>query len=295
MYNFQSGYPVGSEQWCVDLSAFINDAIDADSIAEYEEAERRKHLGVSEIGHPCARKIWYGFRWVKMERHTGRMYRLFNRGHAEEHKIIHRLRRIGIEATDIDPATGKQYRIQNDFNRHMGGSLDSLLTITWPGFPIPNMLGEYKTHSKKSFDKLEKSGVRATKPQHYTQMCIYGKRTGQQYGLYVPVCKDDDRIKVSVVKLDYDHATMYEEKGCGIIESQTPPRRISEKITYPECRLCPYAGPCHLGKPVEKNCRSCRNAYPLPDGTWRCRIYHNGQIPDYLIAHGCPDYWQPIA
>ena len=254
---FRSGYDPGTDQWCTDVSQYISDLIETDSYNELKEDERRTHLGVSEIGHPCARKVWFGFRWVFDKDHDGRMRRLFKRGHDEEAKIIHRLQRIGIQASDRDPVTGKQFRITNELNRHFGGSLDSLLVFAWNDFPIPHMLGEYKTHNKASFDKMVKYGLKGTKPQHYTQMCIYGKRFGMRYGLYVAVCKDDDRIKPIVVALDWRQADIYEEKADKIIRAQQAPPRISEVNTHRECKLCDFAGICHLGQPAERNCRSC--------------------------------------
>lgn len=296
-FEFTSPHAPGSESWCDHLSAEINRLIDIDSVNEYATAERRTHLGVSEIGHPCSRKIWYGFRWVKFQIFTGDMYRLFQRGHDEEPRLIHRLNRIGIHASDINPETGTQWRITNDFNRHFGGSMDSILTFTWTNFPLPRMIGEYKTHNDNSFKKHLSGGVMSAKPQHYTQMNIYGKRMGIDYGLYVPVNKNNDKIKVQVVKLDHGAATMYEKKADEIIRSQEPPRRIAERDTHPECRSCNFRGVCHLGQPVEKNCRSCRYATANPAGGWDCAVYTNagyGQIPEELIATGCNEYWAPI-
>lgn len=290
---FKSGHAVGSDQWCADLSHFISDLIETDSYNELKDEDRRTHLGVSEIGHPCARKIWYGFRWVFEKDFDGRMRRLFKRGHDEEAKIVYRLQRIGINASDRDPTSGKQYRISNEFNRHFGGSLDSLLYIEWPDFPMPYMLGEYKTHNKKSFDRLVKNGLKGSKPQHYTQMCIYGKRFGQTHGLYIAVCKDDDAIKPIVVTLDWRQAEMYEAKADKIIRAEKAPPRISERPTHRECTLCDYVGQCHMGQPYQRNCRSCENALPTPDGEWRCKAANGVVLPKEYIPVGCA-YWRPI-
>lgn len=294
-FEFVSPHAPGSESWCDHLSAEVNRLIDLDSVNEYATAERRTHLGVSEIGHPCSRKIWYGFRWVKLQIFAGDMYRLFKRGHDEEPRLIHRLNRIGIHASDIDPATGKQYRITNDFNRHFGGSLDSILTFMWRQFAIPRMIGEYKTHNDNSFKKHLKEGVMGAKPQHYTQMNIYGKRMGIDYGLYVPVNKNNDKIKAQVVRLDHRQADMYEKKADEIIRSNVPPARIAERDTHPECRGCNFRGICHLKQPIEKNCRSCMHATANPAGGWDCAVFAAyGQIPETLIETGCNEHWRPI-
>lgn len=76
----------------------INSAIEAD-----QEDPRRRHLGGSLIGRKCSREIWYGFRWAKKNTHSGRMLRLFNRGHREEERLVAWLRRIGVELYEFAP------------------------------------------------------------------------------------------------------------------------------------------------------------------------------------------------
>lgn len=60
----------------------------------------RGHLGASQIGGRCARQAWYGFRWAYAENATGRMRRLWNRGHEEEDRLIRWLRATGYEVRD---------------------------------------------------------------------------------------------------------------------------------------------------------------------------------------------------
>ena len=70
----------------------------------------RSHLGASLIGGECSREIWYGFRWVKKPKFSGRILRLFNRGHLEEARFIAMLLTIGCQVWQQD-GHGKQYRI----------------------------------------------------------------------------------------------------------------------------------------------------------------------------------------
>lgn len=60
----------------------------------------RPHLGASEVGKPCDRRLVYGFRHAVVKRHDGRLLRLFNRGHREEPSIVASLRRIGFEVRE---------------------------------------------------------------------------------------------------------------------------------------------------------------------------------------------------
>lgn len=80
--------------------------------------EGRKHLGASVIGRRCPRQIWYAFRWTHITQHTGRLHRLFKRGHEEEFRFVEYLRGMGCEVRDYrkrlieyDGVEGHQYDV----------------------------------------------------------------------------------------------------------------------------------------------------------------------------------------
>lgn len=284
------------------LAAKISEAVEAESITAFEEGPRW-HLGASVIGDPCERKAWNAFRWLKQERFSGRMYRLFNRGHMEEPRFIDRLRGIGFEVFEFD-GDGKQYKISGH-KGHYGGSLDSVFVLP-PQFGLSfPLLGEYKTHSEKSFtklagpvlkktpeivrDKAKAEGVRKSKPQHYAQMCAYGQAYGLKYGLYCAVNKNTDELYFEVVELDWNHAAVMYDKAGRVIFSQTPPPKISESPAFFDCKWCHFSPICHYASPVEKNCRSCEHAYPDEGGEWYCRI-NEAILPRETVPIGCPQY-----
>ena len=108
------------------LSAKIKADIDKYCVDKYS-GEHRKHLGASVMGEACARKLWYIFRWVKKEKFSGRMLRLFQVGHTAEARFADYLEGIGLIVQLCDPKTGEQRRI-SDHNGHFGGSLDGVAT-----------------------------------------------------------------------------------------------------------------------------------------------------------------------
>lgn len=57
----------------------------------------RSHLGASVLGVDCDRERWYTYRWATKRDFEGRMLRLFDRGHKEEHRFVTWLRLIGCE------------------------------------------------------------------------------------------------------------------------------------------------------------------------------------------------------
>lgn len=292
---FKSPHEVGSELWCEALSAHISERVEADSVAEFREPEPgRWHLGASEIGKPCSRALWYSFRWTLKVEHPGDRHRLFQRGHSEEPKFVARLARIGIQVSDRDPATGKQYQMVHATEPHYGGSYDGIGVVPWVPPEVSTMVTEFKTHNDNSFNKLVKDGVRKSKPQHYTQMCCYGEHSKLRYGLYCAVNKNTDALYWRVVPLQWSLGELSLKKAIHVIRSQTPPTRVSENSSYFECKFCDYRNICHLGAPVEKNCRSCKHATPnKQDKEWTCSLYA-GVIPREFVPKGC-DSWTPIA
>lgn len=258
--------------------------------------ERRKYLGGSQIGKPCERALWYSFRWcaesdyinAKGENHKGRMFRLFNRGHREEERILEWLRGIGCEVQDLDPATGKQWRMSGS-NGHYGGSCDGKIKLP-TGFGYDDwMLAEFKTHNDKSWKKMQEEGVIVAKPEHYGQMCAYGIKMSLEYALYVAVNKDTDAIYIEIVRLDPAWGEQMNAKADRIINSPVPPPKLRENSAHFDCKFCDFAAVCHSGKPYDKSCRSCKFAQPVEGGQWLCHNF--GQhIPAEFMPKGCDAY-----
>lgn len=266
--------------------------------------EPRTHLGASEIGDNCSAKLWGNFRWLKREDHSGRMLRLFKRGHYEEPHFISWLRGIGFDVREHD-AEGKQFRIIG-VNGHFGGSCDGMaMPPARYGLPGPLLL-EFKTHNAKSFAKLagkqdlttgirsNGEGVRVSKPKHYSQMCAYGRGFGLEFGLYVAGNKDNDELYFEIVPLDWRHADDLFRKAEAVISSQEQPAKISMVATYFECKYCHLSPICFKGEKPEKNCRSCKFAVPVENGQWNCSYLDMSYILNEVeIKIGCVNY-EPI-
>lgn len=284
-----------SDQDKAQLAAMIRNDIDSFSIATYRDDEERSHLGASLIGDDCAARLWYGFRWFKGEEHSGRMLRLFNRGHETEPRLVGWLRGIGFDVQEFDAASGKQWRM-NAVAGHFGGSLDGRLGIPeryLAAFAelrkLPGFLLEMKTHNTKSFVHLVNKTVRVAKPQHYAQMCCYGRAYGYRYGLYVAVNKNDDDIYIEVVELDFKIADSYILKAQDIINARVRPAQVAKNAAFFQCKTCVFADICHNGAKGNVNCRSCAFAVPVEGGEWRCERF-NGIIPKDFIKTGCPSH-----
>lgn len=254
------------------------------------DAPFRSHLGASMIGRKCGRDIWYGWRWHTKPHFSGRLMRLFNRGHLEEARFIAMLLSIGVQVFQQDE-NGNQFRI-SELNGHFGGSGDGV------GVGVPDLapgsaaLLEFKTHNDKSFAKLagknwakfvsamidpklppeafEGEGVREAKPEHYVQMQTYMRKMGIPVALYAAVNKNDDSIYMELVMLDTRIADEFLERGRKIVMLRTAPARISNSPGWYECKFCDHRPVCHLKAAPDRNCRSCAYSDPFEDGKWYC-------------------------
>jgi len=259
-------------------------AIDAAHEArEAANSRIRKHMGVSYLGHSCDRWLWFQFRWAVQEKFDGRMLRLFRRGQLEEEQIIADLRAIGVVIS------GEQTRL--NFGKHVQGSIDGIAESGVPGAEKTRHLLEFKTHNKKSFNDLLKNGVKRSKNQHWFQMQAYMHGAGLERALYVAVCKDDDRLYTERIRYDREEAERWIARGQQIALLDEPPRGISEKPEYFECKFCAAWDLCHGSKLVrEVHCRTCAHATPEPDGTWTCAIANGQVIPTDFQPRGCDQH-----
>src|SRR6201996_7448819 len=111
-----------------DIKEKIEDGLEEYSLKIHAQ-EPRTHLGISEIGEECKRKLYYKFRWFEFEKFDGRMQRLFARGHREEERYINYLEGIGCKVYRFDN-NGKQFRV-NGVMGHYGGSCDGVVITPW--------------------------------------------------------------------------------------------------------------------------------------------------------------------
>ena len=231
----------------------------------------RDYLGWSELGEPCERRLWYGFRHAGREAIGGQLARLFDTGHREEARVLDELKALGYEVFDRDPATGGQFAIESH-GGHLRGHLDAVVrglpeaAKTWHLFDV-------KTIKAKKFDELLKKGLRAMYPKYYAQGQGYMGHQGLDRAAFLFACKDDDRIHLERFEFDAAEFKKLEQKAGRIIDASEPPQRLSEDPAWFECKFCPFHALCHGQAVPEVNCRTC--AHSTPDtqregGTWTC-------------------------
>lgn len=274
------------------------------SLAIYKAYENkhegpRRYLGASVIGKPCARALWYEFRWCGRQVFEGRMLRLFQTGSIEECRIVHNLKEIGIEVHEVDSETKQQFAV-SALGGHFKGHLDgSCLNV--PDSPVAWHVLEMKTHSEKSFNAVKSKGVRESKPEHFAQMQIYMHLTGMERALYFAVNKNTDEIYTERIKYDFGEASRIMAMARSIITTAEPPEKISDNREFFQCRWCCHNSRCHGPLPTEPavpcgvTCRSCCHATAVigdddnAAGVWRCEK-HGKSLADAEQERACDDH-----
>lgn len=247
----------------------------------------RPHLGASQIGMPCDRRLWYVFRWAEREQFDGRMLRLFDHGKREEARVVEELRGIGCQVWADDG--GAQFRVATH-GGHFGGSMDGVV-LGLPEASKAYHVVEIKTHGVKSFASLLKDGVRKSKPQHWAQMQTYMHLTGIDRALYYAVEKDTDTLYLERVEHDEAEAEKLQARALRIIQASEPPLRLSDDPAWYECKWCPFHSVCHGQAAPEVNCRTCVRSTPEMDGDSRWSCSKQGRdltVDDQRV--GCPSH-----
>lgn len=213
------------------------------------------------------------------------MLLLFKRGQDEEVRIVQHLRRIGAHVSN----TGN-HQISFDFGSHVKGSCDGIVEGL-PHAPKTKAILECKTHSDKSFKELKEKGVKAAKPMHWVQCCVYGYGAKLDRALYFAVNKNTDEIYTEWLHLDKDVAKKAIARGQRLALSDRMPEPISTDPSWYQCKMCHAHEFCHQTKLTKHvNCRTCAHSTAKEDSTWRCERHDADGIPVEFQRQACESH-----
>lgn len=250
----------------------------------YRQQPPRPHLGASQIGEECTRKLWYAFRFCLYPQFDQRILRLFETGQKEEARILENLRKAGIQIWDRDGQRQISFQM---FGGHYSGSVDAI----GKGFPEsqkPHVI-EIKTSNTKNFKALKKNGVQISNHKHYCQMMQYMKWSNLDRAYYICVCKDTDEIYGERIHFDKDFAQSLESKAHYIICASNPPDKLGESETDFRCKFCEFKRLCWNDNLPEINCRTCCHSNPSKIDGWECeRHKHPLSVQQQFV--GCDSH-----
>lgn len=258
------------------------------------EQKPRPYLGMSSLGGPCARALWYGLHWVSVKPIPARVSRIFERGDWEEHRIVRDLKAAGVECFRRD-AEGNKIEITGAINEeqeeligfagHAKGHPDGRC-VGLPEAPVAEHLLEFKSANDKNFQKFVKLGVKSANPTYYGQTQRYMKKMKLKRTLFVVTNKNDESRYYERIILDDDYAASLEEKEQHIIMSDSPLDKIGGP-TWWECKFCDHKPVCHHGEVPLRNCRTCDHSDMENDGKWTCGANGGKELSINEQRDGC--------
>lgn len=260
----------------------------------------REHLGMSGIGHPCSRKIWYGFRWCDKSVFSAATLYNFEDGNRCEAIVAERIKSVKEVRLDTeDLKTGKQFNFKF-FGGHFAGSLDgAMVGLDEAVFPKVWHVWECKSVNQKSFDQIvklaeedESKALEAFSFTYYAQAVCYMKAAGLK-NHYTVFCSAGARNSFGVATSanDFLAKTLF-DKAEKIITSKKIPDRVAESKSFYMCKMCEFSSICHDSKIANVNCRTCVNSKPVMEGSeaqWFCRV-HNKMLSKQDQINACDSH-----
>lgn len=241
----------------------------------------RNYLGMSEVGHPCDRYIWFRFRQFTKIPTESRMYLLFRFGDKVEELICTYLREAGYKLENAWPDEQAAYSALGGILRgHSDGAI-------W--LPEGKALLECKSANKKKFQAFSLAGVRATYEKYYWQAQLYMGCGNLDRALFIVLNKDDSNIYTEIVpfnKADFDWML---SRIATIVSLPTWPAPVD----IPDCQYCDYRLHCKTEEGVQTthNCMTCNMLKVMinTEAQYFCRHHAH----PFLLHHtnmSCADY-----
>lgn len=297
----------------VDNRLLIEQAIED----QVTQGEMRGYLGLSQIGEPCSRKLWYDFRFCSKKEFPARVVRLFQRGHREEPIIIADLRKAGVKVFTPDECLEMGYSVVEMKNGerqvevvagygHIKGHGDGL-GINIPDAPKTLHYLEFKTmkegKSKTSkrkpthFHALREHGVEEAQPQYWAQCQTMMRLLKSTRTLFIAANKNNDDRHYERIRLDLSMANELLKRGEGIILSEFPLNRLpptNGRSHNWKCNFCDHKEICLERAEPLRNCRTCQYCDIESEGKWSCSEKGDNLNKYWLPLEkqivGCPDW-----
>lgn len=220
-------------------------------VLKHTKESRRTYLGMSSIGDPCSRRLWYSYHNHIEENYDAATIMRFEDGHRSEDLMAQRLKATdGISLVTSDDS-GNQFEVQ-DFEEQFKGHLDGII---WGLIQAPNKehVWEGKCVNEKKFkdflDIKAKFGEKNTLAKwdeiYYAQAQAYMGYTGINRH-YLTVCTPGGRRWEAVrTEFDQNEFDKIRDKAKRILNAKIPLAKLSNDPNWFQCKWCNYWNRCH--------------------------------------------------
>lgn len=238
-----------------------NEARDADYRARTPEA-MRPAIGAGRLGNECLRAIAYQYHRTPTDpgrEFSGRLYRIFARGHRAESAMPGYLRAAGFTIL-TENAAGRQFRYDlckyEDGKGRIKGMIDGVITagpeflslgtdyfkLSYP------MLWENKELGAKGFAKLKKLGLRGYGGDYFPQVQLGMFHLGltDNPALFTVTSADTQEIYAELIPADAQAIQTAIDRGVRVIDTRDPEEmpRVAKNATDFRCKFCDFADRC---------------------------------------------------
>ena len=234
------------------LSERFEALVDAGLQAREQQQARRQYLGASRLGVSCERQLQYEYAQAPVDpgrEFSGRILRIFERGHRMEDAMVGWLRAAGF-ILKTEGKDGQQFGFSVADGK-LQGHCDGVFVGGPEGFAYP-ALWECKALGSKSWTDLAKKGLAASKPVYAAQVAIYQTYLGlfDNPAIFTAVNADSMEIYTELVPFDAALAQKMSDRAVRVIQAteagELLPRGFAQADHF-ECRFCSYAERCWGG------------------------------------------------
>src|SRR5690606_21088624 len=186
------------------LSDRMQALVDAALEIERDATAPREYLGASRLGASCERQLQYEYVKAPVDHgrnFSGRLLRIFERGHQTEYMVIRWLRLAGF-TLKTEGRNGEQFGFSVADGK-LRGHCDGVLVAGPDGFAYP-ALWENKCLGAKSWNDLAKKGLAISKPVYAAQVAVYQAYLGlhEHPAIFTAVNADSMEIYTEAVPFD---------------------------------------------------------------------------------------------
>ncbi len=231
------------------LSGQIEALMDRALETERDATPPRDYLGASRLGAACERQLQYEYAKAPVDHgkgFSGRLLRIFERGHRTEDMVIRWLRMAGYTLKTED-ADGHQFGFSVADGR-MRGHVGGVLIGGPEGFAYP-ALWENKCLGAKSWRDVEKHKLAVSKPIYAAQIAMYQSYLAlyEHPALFTAVNADSMEIYAELIPFDASLAQRMSDRAARVIQAtevgELLPRSFNDS-THFECKFCAWAERC---------------------------------------------------
>ncbi|MEA1053369.1 PD-(D/E)XK nuclease family protein [Lamprobacter modestohalophilus] len=242
--------------WDFNATATVSERlealVDAGLQTQRDAQPPRHYLGASRLGAACERQLQYESAQAPVDpgrAFSGRLLRIFERGHRMEEAMAGWLRAAGF-VLETEAHDGQQFGF-SALDGRLQGHVDGVLRAGPDGLSYP-ALWESKCVNASSWRQLAKSGLAVARPTYAAQVALYQAylELHRHPALFTAINADTLELYAEAVPFDAALAQRMSDRAVRVITAteagELLPRGFAQ-ATHLECRFCAYAARCWGG------------------------------------------------